>query len=104
MGEPRFVHPELFLRQPNWRGPRVDNPAVSMNPLYALDTDRDDVMDHYRQMLRTRRLYSLIAIGILLVFLAGALWFADASNAGKFVERLPFFFDFFIHCTPYTFG
>ena len=53
VGEPRFVHPELLRRYPNWRGPRVDNPAVSMTPLYALDTDRDDVLDHYRQMMRT---------------------------------------------------
>ncbi len=58
------------------------------------------VHGHYRQMLRTRRLYSLIAIGTVLVVLVGALWFADASNAGKFLERLPFFFDFFIHFRP----
>lgn len=58
------------------------------------------VHDHYRQLTRTRRLYSLLALGTLLAFLAGALWFANASNAGKFFERLPFFFDFFIHFLP----
>ncbi len=58
------------------------------------------VHEHYRGLIRTRRLYSAIAIGTLLVFLIGALWFADASNAGKFLERLPFFFDFFIHFQP----
>lgn len=58
------------------------------------------VHGHYRQLVRTRRLYSLLALGMLLAFLAGALWFANASNAGKFFERLPFFFDFFIHFLP----
>lgn len=58
------------------------------------------VHEHYRQLVRTRRLYSLLAIGALAVFLCGALWFADASNAGKFFERLPYFFDFFIHFRP----
>jgi phosphonate transport system permease protein len=58
------------------------------------------VHEHYRQLLRTRRLYTILAVGGLLAFLAGALWFANASNAGKFFERLPFFFDFFIHFQP----
>ncbi|RYH05096.1 MAG: ABC transporter permease, partial [Alphaproteobacteria bacterium] len=55
---------------------------------------------HYRQLVRTRRVYSLLAIGALIAVLVGALWFADASNAGKFFERLPYFFDFFIHFLP----
>lgn len=58
------------------------------------------VHDHYRQLLRTRRLYTLISLATLLAVLAAALWFANASNAGKFFERLPFFFDFFIHFLP----
>jgi phosphonate transport system permease protein len=56
--------------------------------------------DHYRQLLRTRRLYTWLSLGLLAAILIGALWFANASNAGKFVERLPFFFDFFIHFVP----
>lgn len=55
---------------------------------------------HYRDLVRTRRLYTLGSLVTLLVVLAGALWFADASNAGKFFERLPYFFDFFIHFQP----
>lgn len=58
------------------------------------------VHEHYRALLRTRRNYTLIGGGLLLVLLIGALWFANAANAGKFVERLPFFFDFFIHFQP----
>jgi phosphonate transport system permease protein len=55
---------------------------------------------HYQQLLRTRRLYSLIGIGALIIILVSALWFANAANAGKFVDRLPYFFDFFIHFQP----
>ena len=58
------------------------------------------VHQHYRTLLRTRRVYSLIAIAVLAVFLVGALWFANESNAGRFEERLPYFFDFFIHFVP----
>jgi phosphonate transport system permease protein len=58
------------------------------------------VHSHYQQLLRTRRVYSLIAIGLLGAVLVGALWFANASNAGKFLDRLPYFFDFFISFVP----
>ena len=55
---------------------------------------------HYRQLLRTRRIYSLLALGGLGIVLVAALWFANASNAGKFVDRLPYFFDFFFSFVP----
>ena len=58
------------------------------------------VHGHYRALLRTRRIYTLGSIGLLLVILIGALLFAEASNSGKFIERLPYFFDFFIHFQP----
>lgn len=58
------------------------------------------VLAHYRSLLRTRRIYTLGIAGLLLVVLAGALWYADSSNAGEFFDRLPYFFDFFIHFRP----
>lgn len=58
------------------------------------------IHQHYRQLLRTRRIYSLLAIAGIGVFLVGALWFANAANAGKFFDRLPFFFDFFLTFVP----
>ena len=67
---------------------------------HGLLPDTQVVHDHYRSLIRTRRLYTIIAVGTLVVFLAAALWFADASNAGRFFERLPFFFDYFIHFQP----
>ena len=55
---------------------------------------------HYQQLLRTRRIYSLIALGGVATLLFFALWFANDNNAGKFLDRLPYFFDFFIHFQP----
>jgi phosphonate transport system permease protein len=58
------------------------------------------VHEHYRRLVRTRRLYTILSVGALAAFLVAALWFANASNAGDFFERLPFFFDYFIHFQP----
>ena len=55
---------------------------------------------HYQQLLRTRRIYSLLALGGVAILLFFALWFANDNNAGKFFDRLPYFFDFFIHFQP----
>jgi phosphonate transport system permease protein len=55
---------------------------------------------HYQQLLRTRRVYSLLAMGGVATLLFFALWFANDNNAGKFLDRLPYFFDFFIHFQP----
>jgi len=49
--EPRFVPERFFLRHPTLRGPRVDNPVCSVRPLFALCTDREEVRQHYREML-----------------------------------------------------
>ncbi|MBU1306303.1 MAG: phosphonate ABC transporter, permease protein PhnE [Alphaproteobacteria bacterium] len=58
------------------------------------------VHEHYRGLLRTRRLYTVLGGLGLLVALGASLWFADSSNAGEFFDRLPYFFDFFIHFQP----
>ena len=44
---------------------------------------------HYQQLLRTRRIYSLIALGGVATLLFFAVWFANDNNAGKFLDRLP---------------
>ncbi len=49
--EPRMQREELYSRFPHWRGPRVDNPSLSMTPMYALNTDLPDVRNHYRQLI-----------------------------------------------------
>ena len=45
--------PESFFRRyPALRGPRVDNPACSTTPLYALCPLAPEAQDHYRQLIR----------------------------------------------------
>ena len=36
----------------------------------------------------------------MLLALSGSLWFANETNAGKFFDRLPYIFDFFIDLKP----
>ena len=49
--EPRFVPERFFVSHPTLRGPRVDNPTVSRQPLFALCTDIPAVREHYREMM-----------------------------------------------------
>lgn len=58
------------------------------------------VMRHYQQQLRTRRVYTAISIVVFLIVLGASLQFANAANAGKFFERLPYFFDFLRNFVP----
>ena len=55
---------------------------------------------HWQDLSRKRRFYTFLSIGILLVALFSSLWFANETNAGKFFDRLPYFFDFFIDLAP----
>lgn len=58
------------------------------------------VMRHYQQQLNTRRIYTAIAIVVFLIALGASLNFANAANAGKFFERLPYLFDFLKNFVP----
>jgi len=58
------------------------------------------MMQHYRQQLRTRRVYTAVTIGVFLVVLFASLKFANDANAGKFFERLPYMFDFIRSFVP----
>ncbi|MEL6920650.1 MAG: phosphonate ABC transporter, permease protein PhnE [Pseudomonadota bacterium] len=53
-----------------------------------------DVERHFRELRNTRRLYTGIGVGAVLVALFFSLWFANETNAGKFFDRLPHLFDF----------
>ena len=50
--EPTFMIEPFFQRHPALRGPRVDNPACSTQPVYALCPMLAETQDHYRQMIR----------------------------------------------------
>lgn len=53
-----------------------------------------DVRAHWKELNRQRRFYSFLGIGILAVALFLSLWFANETNSGKFLDRLPHLFDF----------
>ncbi|MBC01063.1 MAG: phosphonate ABC transporter, permease protein PhnE [Rhodobacteraceae bacterium] len=55
---------------------------------------------HWREQAGRRRLYTVGGLAVLLLALSGSLWFANETNAGKFFDRLPYFFDFFIDLAP----
>ena len=55
---------------------------------------RYDVERHWRELNNTRRLYTFGGLLALAVALIASLWFANETNAGKFFDRLPHFFDF----------
>lgn len=59
-----------------------------------------EVEGHFQQLQRQRRTYTLLSLGLLLVAVASSLWFANETNAGKFFDRLPYLFDFFIDLAP----
>jgi len=52
------------------------------------------IESHWNALARTRRLYTLAGLAVLLLALSGSLWFANDTNSGKFLDRLPHLFDF----------
>lgn len=55
---------------------------------------------HWQELAGRRRLYTLGGLAFMLLALGGSLWFANESNAGKFWDRLPHFFDFVDQMLP----
>jgi len=55
---------------------------------------------HWRELASRRRLYTFGGLALMLVAMAASLWFANESNAGKFWDRLPHFFDFVDQMLP----
>lgn len=53
-----------------------------------------EIERHWQELRRSRRIYTLGGLGFLCAALAASLWFANETNAGKFFDRLPYFFDF----------
>jgi phosphonate transport system permease protein len=49
---------------------------------------------HWQQLAGQRRLYTALSAILLLAVVSGSLWFANETNSGKFLDRLPYFFDF----------
>lgn len=74
------------------------NSATTMTG--GLGPSASTVMRHYRQQVKVRRLYTVIAIVAFLIVLAASLDFANSANSGKFFERLPYLFDFLKNFVP----
>ena len=54
----------------------------------------EEIFGHWRGLNAQRRLYTIGGLGTLIVALSASFWFANTTNAGKFLDRLPHFFDF----------
>ena len=63
-------------------------------PPVQLSAEGRLVERHWQEMLFKRRLYTWASLIGLAVALMASLWFANETNAGKFFDRLPHFFDF----------
>ena len=71
---------------------------ISQTP--AMSAATQTIHRHYRQLVVTRRLYSLLALAGLAVVLVLALLFANNASSGKFIDRLPYLFDFIKNFVP----
>ncbi len=66
----------------------------------ALSDAGQTVERHWRELAVRKRLYTIGGIILVVVAMCGSLWFANATNAGKFWDRLPHFFDFISMLVP----
>lgn len=55
---------------------------------------------HWQELNRRRRFYTFLGFGLLILAVTSSLWFANHTNAGKFFDRLPHFFDFIEDLLP----
>lgn len=76
----------------------LDKPALGDTPV--LSTGGQMVERHWAELNARRRLYSIGGIVFLVLVTVLSLWFANEMNAGKFFDRLPYFFDFFRDLVP----
>ncbi|MGF0537818.1 phosphonate ABC transporter, permease protein PhnE [Agrobacterium sp. ES01] len=68
---------------------------MSSTTLKPVLSERGAVVErHWQELARGRRLYTVVSLLFLAFALGGSLWFANETNSGKFLDRLPHFFDF----------
>ncbi len=69
--------------------------TMAMNTLHDGFSEKGALIErHWQELNARRRLYTWLGLAILVTALTGSLWFANETNAGKFFDRLPYFFDF----------
>ncbi|MEM5500178.1 phosphonate ABC transporter, permease protein PhnE [Ahrensia kielensis] len=65
------------------------------NPALHIDAEGNyDLDSHFKQLRSQKRLYTFIGLAVLCAALFFSLWFANETNSGKFLDRLPHLFDF----------
>ncbi|PWV98878.1 phosphonate transport system permease protein [Hoeflea marina] len=69
-------------------------------PKPQLSPESQMMARHWDEMTSRKRLYSAGGLLVLLLAMGGSIWFANDSNSGKFFDRLPHLFDFFIDMQP----
>ena len=73
---------------------------MTMASLPALGENGALIERHWRELAARRRLYTALGLAIFGLALVGSLWFANDSNSGKFLDRLPYLFDFVQELIP----
>ncbi|WLR95169.1 phosphonate ABC transporter, permease protein PhnE [Shinella zoogloeoides] len=74
---------------------------MAMNTLHDGFSEKGALIErHWQELNARRRLYTWLGLAILALALSGSLWFANETNAGKFFDRLPYFFDFIGDMVP----
>ena len=73
---------------------------MTMAALPALGENGALIERHWRELAARRRVYTALGLTIFAAALVGSLWFANDSNSGKFLDRLPYLFDFIGELIP----
>lgn len=73
---------------------------MSMAALSRLGENGTLIERHWRELAARRRAYTALGFMIFAAVLFASLWFANDSNSGKFVDRLPYLFDFVQELIP----
>lgn len=73
---------------------------MSMASLPTLGQNGTLIERHWRELAARRRVYTALGFAIFAVILFSSLWFANDSNSGKFLDRLPYLFDFIQELIP----
>ena len=66
----------------------------------ALSSAGQAIERHWQALATRRRFYTIGGILFIVLAMGGSLWFANESNAGKFLDRLPHLFDFIGQMIP----
>jgi phosphonate transport system permease protein len=73
---------------------------MAMASLPTLGENGALIERHWRELAARRRIYTALGLAIFAAALIGSLWFANDSNSGKFLDRLPYLFDFIQELIP----